>query len=321
MREEPVDIGSLVRQHPGAALGRPRARSPRRGGRQTDPRRLERIVANLVGNALEHAGRDVAVRVGQDGWAPSSRSPTGARDSTRPLPHVFDRFYKADSSRAGPGSGLGLAIALENARLLGGTLPSGARSAAERGSRSAPDISTCDVTVTRAARAALLAESTISVPRQGEAQCGTPSSHQSSSFSSVLRGVRGCRAAEAKRPSRSSYDGVSPTGGEGLGQRKLNSPPPIETTDGETTAGTDTRVGLPAKCSLQGLVPSVASQLFVVTRAEQSAPRESGTAALEALLRGARPRSKRDGGVDPEFPTGTEPPRADRSTTGSRPST
>jgi two-component system sensor histidine kinase MtrB len=39
------------------------------------------------------------------------------------LPHVFARFYKADSARGrSEGSGLGLAIAWENARLHGGTL-------------------------------------------------------------------------------------------------------------------------------------------------------------------------------------------------------
>jgi two-component system sensor histidine kinase MtrB len=38
------------------------------------------------------------------------------------LPHLFERFYKADPSRAGRGSGLGLAIAQENARLLGGRI-------------------------------------------------------------------------------------------------------------------------------------------------------------------------------------------------------
>ena len=89
----------------------------------TDPRRLERIVANLVGNALEHAGRDVAVRVGKDGLGAFVEvTDTGPGIPPDRLPHVFDRFYKADSSRAGPGSGLGLAIALENARLLGGDL-------------------------------------------------------------------------------------------------------------------------------------------------------------------------------------------------------
>jgi two-component system, OmpR family, sensor histidine kinase MtrB len=90
---------------------------------QSDHRRLERIASNLIGNALEHGGRGVTARVGRDGVGSflevSDRGPGIPPDR---LPHVFDRFYKADTARAGPGSGLGLAIALENARLLGGDI-------------------------------------------------------------------------------------------------------------------------------------------------------------------------------------------------------
>jgi signal transduction histidine kinase len=122
VRPEPVDLASLV----GAAV---RARGWHERVHlemgevvlQTDPRRLERIVANLIGNALEHGGRDVAVRVGRDGiGAFVEVADRGHGIAAADLPHLFDRFYKADPARTGPGSGLGLAIALENARLLGG---------------------------------------------------------------------------------------------------------------------------------------------------------------------------------------------------------
>ena len=90
----------------------------------SDPRRLERIVANLVGNALEHGGGNgVAVRVGRDGsGAFVEVADRGPGIPPEHLPHLFERFYKADPSRTGRGSGLGLAIAQENALLLGGEI-------------------------------------------------------------------------------------------------------------------------------------------------------------------------------------------------------
>jgi signal transduction histidine kinase len=122
VRPEPLDLGSLV-----AAALRARGWEDRvalDAGEvvlTTDHRRVERIVANLVGNALEHGGRDVSVRVGADGVGAfvevADRGPGIARED---LPHLFERFYKADPARTGRGTGLGLAIALENARLLGG---------------------------------------------------------------------------------------------------------------------------------------------------------------------------------------------------------
>lgn len=88
----------------------------------SDPRRLERIVANLVDNALEHGAGGVEVRTGRD---PSGAFVEvvdhGPGIPAEHLPYVFDRFYKADWARGG-GVGLGLAIAQENARLLGGAI-------------------------------------------------------------------------------------------------------------------------------------------------------------------------------------------------------
>jgi two-component system sensor histidine kinase MtrB len=88
----------------------------------SDPRRLERIVANLVGNAVEHGDNDVAVRVGSDGGAFVEVADQGPGIPREHLAHLFERFYKADPARSGGGTGLGLAIAQENARLLGGRI-------------------------------------------------------------------------------------------------------------------------------------------------------------------------------------------------------
>nr|WP_313887790.1 ATP-binding protein [Lentzea alba] len=89
-----------------------------------DPRRLDVIVANLVGNALRHGSPPVFLTL----WIEGSSLVISVGDSgpglpDAVLPHVFARFYKADSARGrSEGSGLGLAIAWENARLHGGTL-------------------------------------------------------------------------------------------------------------------------------------------------------------------------------------------------------
>jgi two-component system sensor histidine kinase MtrB len=122
VRLEQVDLGSLV-----AGALRVRGWDERVSlDREdvvvaSDARRLERIVANLIGNALEHGGRDVSVRVGRDGvGAFVEVSDRGRGIAPDDLPHLFERFFKADRARTAPGSGLGLAIALENARLLGG---------------------------------------------------------------------------------------------------------------------------------------------------------------------------------------------------------
>jgi len=120
VQAEEVDVPALVRATVRARGWEDRVRLEGDGLRVTsDPRRLERIVANLVDNALEHGGATVSVRIGEDEIEVADDGPGIPSEH---LPHVFERFYKADVSRSGGGTGLGLAIARENALLLGGEL-------------------------------------------------------------------------------------------------------------------------------------------------------------------------------------------------------
>src|SRR5436190_812079 len=125
---EPVDLGRLVRSVAAARLPEATVHAPAdRLIIDTDPRRLDRILGNLLDNAREHAPRspvEVTLSTMADGVviAGPGRGPGVAPDQ---LGHLFDRFYKADPSRHGGSSGssgLGLAIAAEHAALLGGTL-------------------------------------------------------------------------------------------------------------------------------------------------------------------------------------------------------
>jgi signal transduction histidine kinase len=111
-----------------------------------DPRRVDVILANLVGNALRHGEPPVSVRLRTDpSWVTVEVRDHGPGLDEAALPHVFDRFYKASATRArSEGSGLGLAIARENARLHGGDLtvanaPDGGAVFTLRLPRQAPD--------------------------------------------------------------------------------------------------------------------------------------------------------------------------------------
>jgi two-component system sensor histidine kinase MtrB len=93
---------------------------------KADIRRVERIMRNLLSNALDHSeGKEIVVTV----VATDSEVGIGVRDfgsglDETALIRVFDRFWRADPSRARSrgGTGLGLSISLEDARLHNGEL-------------------------------------------------------------------------------------------------------------------------------------------------------------------------------------------------------
>jgi two-component system sensor histidine kinase MtrB len=91
---------------------------------RVDPRRLDVVTANVVGNALRHGAPPVEVHLRAAGaYAVIEVTDSGPGIADEDLPHIFERFYKADATRTrSESSGLGLAITAENVRLHGGRL-------------------------------------------------------------------------------------------------------------------------------------------------------------------------------------------------------
>jgi two-component system, OmpR family, sensor histidine kinase MtrB len=131
---EPVDMCDIARQSADVA----QQLAERRGTRiefrlpaepciaEVDSRRVERILRNLLVNAVEHGeNREAVVTVAADSGAVAvSVRDFGVGLAPGEEQLVFDRFWRADPARARTtgGTGLGLAIAQEDARLHGGWL-------------------------------------------------------------------------------------------------------------------------------------------------------------------------------------------------------
>ena len=92
---------------------------------KTDPNQLHRAIAILVDNALKYSDEGSPVDLGlslQDGRVIISVTDRGCGILESEIPHIFDRFYRAQGSSRADGTGLGLALAREITDHLGGDI-------------------------------------------------------------------------------------------------------------------------------------------------------------------------------------------------------
>ena len=173
---EPIDLGRLVTAIVAARLpgrGRHAARR-RRSSIESDPRRLDRILGNLLDNARDHAP-DATRRGLADqharGRRDRGRRPRAGRARARRCPHAVRPVLQGRPvARAAGSSGLGLAIAAEHAALLGGD------AAGEGASGRRPDLrahAARDRIVTRRAMAPTRSRRTLAPHRQSAPRTST----------------------------------------------------------------------------------------------------------------------------------------------------
>ena len=94
---------------------------------RVDPDRMAQVLGNLLDNALRHTARGGKVTLTcrrRGRWVEYILADTGDGVAPEHLPHLFDRFYRADSARDRDrgGSGIGLSIAKALVEAHGGTI-------------------------------------------------------------------------------------------------------------------------------------------------------------------------------------------------------
>jgi signal transduction histidine kinase len=90
-----------------------------------DKIQLERLVSNLLGNAIKYTpagGRVVARLYGETEWVKLTVEDTGVGISPDHLPHIFDRFYRVPSADPEKGLGLGLSFVTWIVKAHGGVV-------------------------------------------------------------------------------------------------------------------------------------------------------------------------------------------------------
>jgi two-component system, OmpR family, sensor histidine kinase CiaH len=123
IERQPLELNTMVRElmeqaQPLADERRVQLRPELNGGVriEADPTRVRQLLLILMDNALRHTPEGGQVSIGvlrENGHARITVSDNGEGIPAADLPHIFERFYRADKarSRENGGSGLGLAIA------------------------------------------------------------------------------------------------------------------------------------------------------------------------------------------------------------------
>jgi two-component system, OmpR family, phosphate regulon sensor histidine kinase PhoR len=133
LKKEPVDLNSLIseivaelnplaeRQH----INLTQQPSPDLPLVKLDRDRIKQTIINLIHNAIKFntpGGRVTVTTGNNEKFVTVEVEDNGTGISRDDLPHVFERFYKADKARTGNGSGLGLAIAKHTIQAHGGEI-------------------------------------------------------------------------------------------------------------------------------------------------------------------------------------------------------